>query len=394
MTTPRRTGIAHLPLHGGKAPAWLFQRMTRLAKAMCIALVEEKGPEDVLERLSHPYWFQALGCVLGFDWHSSGVTTTVCGALKEGLRDIQDSLGLYVAGGKGATSRKTPAEVRAVGERLGQDLSGLVYASRMAAKVDTAALQDGYQLYHHTFLFTSRGLWAVVQQGMNEETRYARRYHWLGSRVTDFVCEPHNAVCSEATGTVLNLVAQESAEARAAITHVDTQERPEQVVGELHRLQALDLPARHHLALEDIHPEHIVRALLSSYERKPSNFEGLLALEGLGAKTVRALSLVAELVYGAPASVRDPALYSFAHGGKDGHPYPVDRRTYDATIAFMETALRRATMGDRDRVEALRRLYAMWERDRDVDTPPRAGTMDIGTLAPPGREANSGEGLK
>lgn len=335
--------------------------MVKLARALVVAVVEDKGPQEVLRRLSDPAWFQAFGCLLGFDWHSSGVTTTVCGALKEGLKGLEPDMGLYVAGGKGAASRKTPAEIEAVSELLGSDLSSLVYASRMSAKVDSAALQDGYQIYHHSFFFTSQGHWAVVQQGMNTETRYARRYHWLGDKVESFVCEPHAAIAAQRREPkVLNLVATEGEANRQAITFIASEERPEKVVGDLQKLDHLRLPDRHHiLPAEDINPQRLSRALLSTYEKKPPDFAALLAIPGVGAKTLRALSLAAEVIYGAPASVRDPALYSFAHGGKDGYPYPVDRRTYDATIAFLEAALKRAKAGDREKVDALRRLHLM-----------------------------------
>ena len=355
-----RTGVAHLPLHYGRAPKWLFQRMVRLSRGIVVALVEEYGPGEVLRRMSDPYWFQALGCILGFDWHSSGVTTTVCGALKESLKSLQHDLGLFVAGGKGGTSRRTPAEILSAAERLGTDLSPLVYASRMSAKVDSAAVQDGYQLYHHTFLFTADGSWAVVQQGMNEANRYARRYHWLGEKVADFVCEPHSAICSPGRGRVLNLVAQESEWARRTIAQVAAEERPDKLVRDLERVVRLELPRRHHLLQEDIHPQRLQKILVSTYERKPENFEALLALRGVGSKTLRALSLLSELLYGAPASFRDPARYSFAHGGKDGHPYPVDRKTYDETTSILEQALRRAKVGQTDKVEALRRLHRLW----------------------------------
>lgn len=358
----RRTGITDLPLHYGKAPPWLFQRMVRLARAIALAVVEEHGPTGMLARLSQPVWFQAFGCVLGFDWHSSGVTTTVCGALKEGLRGLEAEAGLYVAGGKGATSRKTPAEIEGAGESLGKDLAALVYASRMTAKVDSAAVQDGYQVYHHSFFFTALGQWAVVQQGMNEGNGYARRYHWLGELVTDFVEEPHSAICCDRRGKVLNLVARESRHAREAIAHIAAEESPDGVAEDLYRLKSLTLPPRHHVALEDIRPENIARILVSTYERKPPDFEGLIALPGIGPKTIRALSLLAELVYGTPASIGDPALYSFAHGGKDGYPYPVDRETYDVTIEYLSQAVRRAKLGDRDRLEGLRRLDSFWRR--------------------------------
>ena len=356
MRLVRRTGTAELPLHGGRAPAWLFTRMTRLARALVLAMREDAPPSALLARLSDPHWFQAFGCLLGFDWHSSGVTTTVCGALKEGLRGLEADVGLFVAGGKGATSRKTPAEIARASEGLGRDLSSLAYASRMAAKVDSAAVQDGYQLYHHTFVFTPEGDWAVVQQGMSDTTRYARRYHWLGASVADFVTEPHSAIVAQhREARVLNLVAEEGGAHRAAIAHAARAERPEHVVS---ALRLLRLPARHHVvASEDIASPRLTRILLETYERQPATFERLLALPGVGAKTVRALSLAAAVMYGVPASVRDPAAYSFAHGGKDGHPYPVDRATYDATINYLESAVRRARIGDVERLRALRRLH-------------------------------------
>lgn len=350
--------MAHLPLHGGKAPRWLFRRMTLLAREITLAVVEESGPGEMLERLADPFWFQALGCVLGFDWHSSGVTTTVCGALKEGLRGLDGDTGLFVAGGKGRTSRKTPSEVEAFADRAGFEPAPLVYASRMAAKVDSAALQDGYQLYHHTFIFTQDGDWTVIQQGMNVATRWARRYHWLSSTLEDFVCEPHAAICTQARGEPLNLVAEESDQARqvsAALSH----ERPETLVAELKRLQELELPQRHHVLLDDLNPDSVGRILLKTYERLPEDFETLLGMRGVGAKTIRALALISELVYGAKASARDPARFSFAHGGKDGHPYPVDRPTYDRSIEVLRQAVARAKVGNRERTEALKRLASM-----------------------------------
>jgi len=352
----QRTGIANLPLHYGKAPRWLFDRMTKLAREITIAITTEFGPEEMLHRLSDPFWFQAFGCVLGYDWHSSGVTTTVCGALKEGIKGLETDLGLFVAGGKGKTSRKTPTEIEGVGHLLKSDTSSLVYASRMAAKVDNSALQDGYQLYHHTFLFTKNGLWSVVQQGMNEGNRYARRYHWLGEKVTDFVCEPHSAICSQARGEALNLVAAESEPARDTITQIATEEKPEKIVDQLKRLKTLDLPSRHHLSLVDIHPDRLHKTLLITYEHQPDNFENLLSLDGVGPKTLRALGLISELIYDVPISLRDPARYSFAHGGKDGHPYPVDRKTYDKSIEILHQALERAKVGDKEKIAALRRL--------------------------------------
>ena len=353
---PRRTGIANLPLHGGKAPRWLFSRMVRLARETTIAIVTNFGPEEMLQRLSHPYWFQAFGCILGFDWHSSGVTTTLCAALKEGIKGLESDLGLFVAGGKGRTSRRTPAEIENWGGRILVDPEPLVYASRMSAKVDSSAVQDGYQLYHHTFLFTRGGSWAVVQQGMNEATRYARRYHWLGEAVASFVNEPHSAVLSQARGKALNLVAAESEPARSTIAEVASREKPEDTLKSLKKIKTLDLPSRHYLSTDDLHPDSLSRILVSTYERQPGNFEELLGLQGVGAKTIRALSLISELVYGVAPSYRDPARYSFAHGGKDGIPYPVDRDTYDQSIELLSRAINRSRLGMAEKKETLSRL--------------------------------------
>jgi hypothetical protein len=334
----------------------LFERMVKLAREIVIAIVADFGSEEVLRRLSHPYWFQAFGCVLGYDWHSSGVTTTLCGALKEGIRGLERDLGLFIAGGKGRTSRKTPTEIEGWGNLISLNPTPLVYASRMSAKVDSSAIQDGYQLYHHTFVFTTRGSWAVVQQGMNEATRYARRYHWLGERVTNFVNEPHSAILSEARGQALNLVASESEPARTTITDIATNEKPQDVLAELKRLKTLDLPSRFYLTTQDLHPDSLSRILLTTYERQPNNFEQLLGLKGVGPKTIRALSLISELVYGVAPSYRDPARYSFAHGGKDGIPYPVDRKTYDQSIELLSRAINRTKLGVGEKRETLNRL--------------------------------------
>lgn len=360
MSQPTRTGVANLPLHYGKAPRWLFERMTKLAREISIAVVSEFGPDEMLRRLSDPHWFQALGCVLGWDWHSSGITTTVCGALKEGTKGLENDLGFYIAGGKGKTSRQTPAQIAQHCEHLSRDPAPLVYASRMAAKVDSVALQDGYQLYHHTFVFTSRGDWAVIQQGMNEKNRYARRYHWLSEGVQDFVCEPHSAICSQGFGKALNMVASESEGARKVVTEVAAEEKPEKLVEELRRIKSLTLPAHHYLSLDDLHPDRLEKIFLSTYERKPEDFENLLGMEGVGPATIRALSLISELVYGIAPSFRDPARYSFAHGGKDGIPYPVDRKTYDKSIEVLARAVRSARLGYREELEALRRLHTVF----------------------------------
>jgi len=356
MTSPTRTGIANLPLHYGKAPPWLFKRMVLLAREITLAIVADFGSEEMLRRLSHPYWFQAFGCVLGFDWHSSGVTTTLCGALKEAVKGMERDIDLFVAGGKGKTSRQTPAEIAGWADLTSINPVPLVYASRMSAKVDSSAVQDSYQLYHHAFIFTSKGSWTVIQQGMNEANRYARRYHWLGEAVTDFVNEPHSAILSDARGQALNLVASESDPARTTITDIATTEKPEKTLAELKRLKTLNLPARHQIAVNDLHPDSLSKIVLSTYERQPQDFEHLLGLQGVGAKTIRALSLISELVYGVAPSYRDPARYSFAHGGKDGIPYPVDRKTYDQSIELLSKAINKTKLDVSEKKQAFSRL--------------------------------------
>ncbi|MDN5326312.1 MAG: uncharacterized protein PWP41_1008 [Moorella sp. (in: firmicutes)] len=362
-----RTGTASLPLHGGHCPPWLFERMQRLGPAILEVIVREYGPQEVLRRLSDPYWFQAFGCVLGFDWHSSGLTTTLCGALKEGLRGREKDLGLVIAGGKGRTSRQTPREIETAAESLALTSlrpEDLVYASRMAAKVDNTALQDGYQLYHHVFIFTFDGRWAVVQQGMNETSRLARRYHWLGEGMQDFVCEPHAAVCCDARETALNMVARESRASRQVVTELGRQQ-PAKVMAEFNRILEKDLP---NLALPWRHDVpragYLNRALLKVYDVQPRDFAGVLGIEGVGPKTIRALAMVAEVAYGVPASFRDPVRYSFSHGGKDGHPYPVDRQVYDRSINVLEQALAAAKIGRTDKLQALKRLSRLTGKEK------------------------------
>lgn len=356
---PRHTGFASLPLHTGKAPPWLFSRMTRLSREIVIYIVREFGVQEVLRRLSDPFWFQAFGCVLGFDWHSSGVTTTVCGAVKEGLRGADRELGLFAAGGKGGTSRRTPAQIVDVCEHTGGDADTLAYASRMAAKVDSAAVQDGYQLYHHAFFFTTAGDWCVVQQGMSDVTRMARRYHWLSEHVASFVDEPHDAVCCDARAETLNMVAHENEPVRGAVADLASQ-APRTVIDAMQHVPELAMPVRHTLFPElDIADHQMHTILTTTYERAPMDFETLLAIPGVGPKTIRALALTSEIIHGTPASLRDPARFAFAHGGKDGTPFPVDRETYDRTIEVLGNALNRAAVDRTEKVAAFRRLGAL-----------------------------------
>lgn len=354
-----RTGSVDLPLHSGQCPPWLFERMTKLGRAMMFLLVREQGRPAVLAKLADPFWFQSLGCLLGFDWHSSGLTTTVCGALKEGLRGYEGELGLFIAGGKGKTSLKTPYDIINYADKyaLPSSTSKLVYASKMSAKVDNTAVQDGYQLYHHTFIFTAKGEWAVVQQGMNAVSKRARRYHWLGDKVSDFVNEPHNAICCDRKEkNVLNLVAKSSAATRSTIASLSAL-TPEAVTREYTQLV---LPSRHSLYEEHLKPSSLERVLLQTYERHPADFESLLSIKGVGPKTVRALSLLAELAYGKRPSYTDPAKFSFAHGGKDGYPYPVNRAGYDRTIDILEQAIKEAKLGREEKLQALRRLQRLF----------------------------------
>ena len=352
-----KTGVAHLPLHGGKAPAWLFSRMKLLAAEIVRVILYDFGTPELLRRLSDPFWFQAFGCILGFDWHSSGLTTTACGALKEGIKGMEHELGFFVAGGKGRVSRRTPDEILAKGSHLKTDPNELVYASRMSAKVDNAAVQDGYQLYHHVLFFDREGKWAVVQQGMNGENRYARRYHWLGLELVDFVCEPHQAVCCDLRGETLNLVAREG-EANRTASAALAGEEPERLLKEYHRIETLAFPRHHAVTPNEVRSDYLSRILVSTYERRPENFEVLLGIPGVGAKTLRSLSLLAELLYGAKPSFRDPARFSYAHGGKDGHPYPVDRENYDRSIHFLRETLNAAKIGETEKKRAFERLNA------------------------------------
>lgn len=374
-----RTGIANLPLHWGTTPAWLFERMKLLAREIIWVIRSEFGPEEILKRLSDPFWFQSFGCVLGFDWHSSGLTTTVCGALKEGVRGLEKDLGLFIAGGKGKTSRKTPEEIIEWAYKFSFNdnvVKNLIYASKISAKVDNAAVQDGYQLYHHSFIFTESGKWSVIQQGMNDQNRMARRYHWLGENVKDFVCEPHSAICCDQRSQTLNLVAHESKETRKMSAEL-INDGYKSLLKDLKKIESceflrsqkfikqrkllghekiLEMPRYHEVKAVDFSSKRMEKILHIVHERKPKNFEELLGVEGVGPKTIRALALVAELIYGAKPSWRDPARYSFAHGGKDGSPYPVNQKQYDQSIEILRRAVQKAKIGRREKLEALRRL--------------------------------------
>jgi uncharacterized protein len=367
----RRSGGADLPLHGGRAPKWLFERMVPLAREILLILRTDYDSEEILRRLSDPYWFQAFGCVLGFDWHSSGLTTTTGGAIKEAVRGIEKELDFYVAGGKGATSRKTPAEIEKFAETLGLDPAPLVRASKLAAKVDNTAVQSGHQLYHHNFFFTGSGNWAVVQQGMSAETKTARRYHWLSENIESFTNEPDELVASQDFGVKANFVAAESSAVRQAVVSVAGQD-PTTTLALINKLPNMNLPARHYIQPTDINPRYMHKILLSTYQNPPADFEDLLSAYGIGPKSLRSLALIAELIYGTPVSTRDPARFSFAHGGKDGIPYPVDEPTYDKTIRILHDALERARLNRTEKLQAFRRLsrFEMPQAELPLGLPP------------------------
>jgi uncharacterized protein len=355
------TGSADLPLHRGRVPPWLFARMARLGRVLAEAIVLEYGRTELLRRLSHPFWFQSLGALMGMDWHSSGITTSVVGALQRGLAPLERELGLRVCGGRGRSSRRTPDELAAFGERTGVDGAALATTSRLVAKVDGAAVQDGYALYLHAFFVAADGRWAVVQQGMDTRSRRARRYHWLSEGLASFVDEPHAAIEGRPGGSIVNLTdrrASRSREAQLALVR----EGPERVVAVLRRLAErpprLSMPAHHDVRANDVVLRRLHGALAAAAERGPTDFADLLLTPGLGARTVLALAMAAEVVHGAPCRFTDPARFSLAHGGKDGHPYPVPLRVYDETLAVLRRAVDRARLGEDDRLAAIRRLDA------------------------------------
>jgi uncharacterized protein len=375
----KRTGSADLPLHGGRVPPWLSTRMARLGRVIVEAIVLEYGRDELLRRLAHPFWFQSVGAVMGMDWHSSGITTSVIGALKRGLAPLQQELGIYVCGGKGAHSRRTPLELTMIGERTGLDAAPLTHASRLVAKVDSAAVQDGFDLYLHAFVVTAEGHWCVVQQGMNEGRREARRYHWLSENLHSFLDSPHAAIEGRNQGAIVNLAdARAERNRRASLELVRS--GPDQPVGLLRRWREsgnatlslfsdaeplidppgphLRMPAHHDVRASDVVLRRLHSALAAAADRGPRDFADLLLTPGVGARTVAALALVAEVLHGAPARFSDPARFSLAHGGKDGHPFPVPLTVYDETIRVLKHAVERAKLGNDERLAAIRRLDA------------------------------------
>lgn len=348
----KRSGFADLPLHGGRVPQWLAARMTELGTAITEAIVRDYGASAFLSRLSDPFWFQALGTVMGMDWHSSGITTSVMGALKHGLSPRADELGIYVCGGRGRFSRATPQELRSVAGRRGFDGEALVRTSRLTARVDNNALADGFQIYLHNFVVTAEGEWAVVQQGLNDRSGMARRYHWHSAAVRDFVAEPHTGIVGVHQGVIMNLVDARAEPARTALLEI-AREHPEKTLCAARHLR---LPSHHEVRAENVDLKRLGAILAVAYERDLHDFAELLLLEKLGPRTLQSLALVAEVVHGAPSRFSDPARFSFAHGGKDRRPFKVPLKTYDQSMELLRKALDAARVGDRAKLDGFRRL--------------------------------------
>jgi uncharacterized protein len=363
----RRSGSADLPLHGGRVPAWLGERMTRLGTVMAQAIVHHYGRDELLRRLAHPFWFQSFGAVMGMDWHSSGITTSVIGALKRGLNPIAGELGIRVCGGRGRHSRATPAELAAAGVAAGFDGTALARSSRLVAKVDSAAVQDGFDLYLHGFIVADDGKWTVVQQGMNGDSRTARRYHWLSEGLTSFVDAPHAAIEGRRQGEIVNLADRRAAASRSAQLELLTVLGPDRLAREAAAIERpakasepllphLAMPAHHDVKSGDVILRRLHGTLTAAAEAGPTDFPDLLLVPGVGARTVRSLAMVAEVIHGAPCRFADPARFSLAHGGKDRHPFPVPTRVYDKTIGVLKSAVEKAKLGNDEKLGAIRHL--------------------------------------
>ncbi|HZQ43014.1 MAG TPA: DUF763 domain-containing protein [Acidobacteriaceae bacterium] len=348
----KRSGTADLPLHNGRVPPWLAERMTELGAAITEHVVLSYGPSEFLTRLSDPFWFQALGCVMGMDWHSSGITTSVMGALKRGLNSRAADLGFTICGGRGRHSKRTPDELRAVCSRNGLDGELLARTSRLTARIDNNAIADGFQLYLHAFVVHDSGEWAVIQQGMNPANHLARRYHWHSAAVRDFVSDPHAAILGQPQGTILNLVDARAAKAQDALLAI----AHEPIENSLQEARKLTMPAHHDVRAKDVDLKRLGAVLAVAHEQELRDFAALLLVEGLGPRTLQSLALIAEVVHGAPSRFSDPARFSFAHGGKDGHPFPVPLKTYDDSLAILRRSLDAARFGHTEKLAGFKRL--------------------------------------
>jgi hypothetical protein len=348
----KRSGSADLPLHYGHVPQWLAERMAKLGLAIVETIASEYSSAEVVSKLSNPFWFQSLGAVMGMDWHSSGITTSVMGALKRSVNPHAKELGIYICGGKGKHSIQTPKELMAVGDRTGLNGLDLGNSSKLAAKVDNTAIQDGFQLYTHNFIVSATGEWAVIQQGMNPHIKTARRYHWHSENLQSFVNEPHTFIYGENQGKILNLTDKNALSTRNTALEI-SRENPDRIIREV---QKLIMPAHHDVRMEDVNMKRLGAMLWVAHENQPENFEELLLLKGMGPRALQSLALVSEVIYGTPSRFEDPARFSFAHGGKDGHPFPVPVKIYDETISTLQTAIQKAKIGNSDKLQAIKKL--------------------------------------
>ncbi|WP_073332709.1 DUF763 domain-containing protein [Chryseobacterium carnipullorum] len=349
----KRSGTADMPLHYGKVPPWLYERMSALGLSIIEVILMDYGKDEVLRRLADPFWFQSFGAVMGMDWHSSGITTSVMGALKRSINPNSQSLGLYICGGKGKFSRETPSELLQIADKTGLNGHELVRASKLSAKVDNTAIQDGYQLYLHNFILADNGSWSVVQQGMHESDGTARRYHWHSGNIKSFIEEPHTGINGVSRGKILNLTDAEASGNRKGIldiSHTDS-------IDVMKDFSRLILPAHHDVQASDVDLKRLGALLYLTREQQPQNFEDLLMLEGVGPRTMQSLALVSEVIHGAPSRFADPARFSFAHGGKDGHPFPVPTKTYDESISILRKGIEKSKLGNSDKLNTLNKLH-------------------------------------
>lgn len=361
----KRSGTADLPLHYGKVPPWLYERMSVLGLSIVEAILADYGKDEVLRRLADPFWFQSFGAVMGMDWHSSGITTSVMGALKRSINPNSQSLGLYICGGKGKFSRETPSELIQIAEKTGLNGNELVRASKLSAKVDNTAIQDGYQLYLHNFILSDNGNWSVIQQGMHDSDGTARRYHWHSENITSFVEEPHTGINGISRGRILNLTDSEAAGNRKGIldiSHTDS-------INVMKDFSRLILPAHHDVQASDVDLKRLGALLYITREQQPQNFEDLLMLEGVGPRTMQSLALVSEVIHGAPSRFTDPARFSFAHGGKDGHPFPVPTKVYDESISILRKGIEKSKLGNSDKLNTLNKLHQIVTKAEKDFTP-------------------------
>lgn len=361
----KRSGYSDLPLHGGKVPSWLYERMGQLGLAMVEVILSEFGASAFLSRMSDPFWFQSFGAVLGMDWHSSGITTSVLGALKSSVNRRASELGLYFCGGRGSHSKATPRELLEIAEKTGLDGSALVRASKLSAKIDNTAIQDGFQLYLHSFIVSESGEWCVVQQGMNTENHMARRYHWHSASIKSFVEAPHTSIMGANVGEILNMVDCNADKSRQGVLDI-VHTTPAHMISEIPYLR---MPDHHDVRAKDVDLKRLGAMLYQAHDANPEDFESLLLLKGMGPRTLQSLALVSEVIYGTPTRFADPARFSFAHGGKDGHPFPVPTKVYDETISFLNDVVLKSKVGRTEKLKACKTLHNLARRAEQSFSP-------------------------